>query len=204
MSVVTSFSIRQANNGVHLLLCQTDSTSGFAGKTKSNLHIQFRKDREQMTYETTFYTWVDWWKFTSTLLESGFLPRSKSSPSSFCRELGELLSAEFNPKSDSAMTSNLAELCLCQVPMKNNWANKTNSVEYQFHRVPNRKNSANTDMWATPCSKRLLQREGCSQRRRNVHVLLMAVLKSILVLGKNACSWARPLVFSPLWFVLRR
>ena len=133
-----------------------------------------------------------------SLLESGFVPSSKSSPSSFCRELGELLSAEFNPKSDSAMTSNLAELCLCQVSMKNNWANKTISVEYQFHRVPNRKNSANTDMWATPCSKRLLQREGCSQQRRNVHVLLMAVLKSILVLGKNACSWARPLVFSPL------
>ena len=37
-----------------------------------------------------------------SLLESGFVPSSKSSPGLFYRELGELLSAEFDPKSDSA------------------------------------------------------------------------------------------------------
>jgi hypothetical protein len=59
-----------------------------------------------------------------SLLESGFVPSSKTSPSSFYRELGELLSAEFDPKSDSAAISNSAELCLCQVLMKNDSANK--------------------------------------------------------------------------------
>ena len=54
-----------------------------------------------------------------TLLKSCFAPSFRTSPSSFFRELGKLLSAEFDSTLDSAVISNSAKLCLCLVQTKN-------------------------------------------------------------------------------------
>ena len=84
--------------------------------------------------------------FKQALLESGFVPSSKCSPISFYRELGELLSAVFDPKSDSTVISNSAELCLCKILMTID-SGKTKTC--RITRSPSsqrKKNSAIADM----------------------------------------------------------